>query len=192
MCSIDKSSNERQYDWMKLLEADGGLEESYLEARVTQFIGRTEEAKCGLAELCADQRRSQLLQLLTLTMASAYMYYVLCIFCLVQFLSQWFPSIFSWWVKIINESAGRDYPLWQLIYYQFQQWAINPSEFFSGARRTVSWEMAQMGAETLEMVEFLKYWEHSMVEIFMLKKCHFVWEYKFAARSYSHIGRGLR
>lgn len=49
-----------------------------------------------------------------------------------------------------------------------------------------------MGAETLEMVEFLKYWEHSMVEIFMLKKCHFVWEYKFAARSYSHIGRGLR
>jgi hAT family C-terminal dimerisation region len=36
-----------------------------------------------------------------------------------------------------------------------------PERVFSGARRTVSWERAQMGAENLERVECLKHWKRS-------------------------------
>jgi hypothetical protein len=36
-----------------------------------------------------------------------------------------------------------------------------PERVFSGARRTVSWERAQMGAETLECVECLKHWKRN-------------------------------
>ena len=36
-----------------------------------------------------------------------------------------------------------------------------PERVFSGARRTVSWDRAQMGAETLERVECLKHWKRS-------------------------------
>jgi hypothetical protein len=36
-----------------------------------------------------------------------------------------------------------------------------PERVFSGARRTVSWERAQMGAESLERVECLKHWKRS-------------------------------
>jgi len=36
-----------------------------------------------------------------------------------------------------------------------------PERIFSGARRTVSWERAQMGAKNLEKVECLKYWKRS-------------------------------
>ena len=34
-----------------------------------------------------------------------------------------------------------------------------PERVFSGGRRTVSWERAQMGAENLERVECLKHWK---------------------------------
>jgi hAT family C-terminal dimerisation region len=36
-----------------------------------------------------------------------------------------------------------------------------PERVFSGARRTVSWERAQMEPKTLEMVECLKHWKRS-------------------------------
>jgi hypothetical protein len=36
-----------------------------------------------------------------------------------------------------------------------------PERVFSGARRTMSWDRAQMGAETLEKVECLKHWKGS-------------------------------
>jgi hypothetical protein len=36
-----------------------------------------------------------------------------------------------------------------------------PERVFSGARRTVSWERGQMGAENLEKVECLKHWKRS-------------------------------
>jgi hypothetical protein len=36
-----------------------------------------------------------------------------------------------------------------------------PERVFSGARRTVSWDRVQMGAETLERVECLKHWKRS-------------------------------
>lgn len=36
-----------------------------------------------------------------------------------------------------------------------------PERVFSGARRTVSWDRAQMEAETLEIVECLKHWKRS-------------------------------
>jgi hAT family C-terminal dimerisation region len=36
-----------------------------------------------------------------------------------------------------------------------------PERVFSGARRTVSWERAQMRAETLKKVECLKHWKRS-------------------------------
>jgi hypothetical protein len=36
-----------------------------------------------------------------------------------------------------------------------------PERVFSGARRTVSWERARMGADTLEKVECLKHWERN-------------------------------
>jgi hAT family C-terminal dimerisation region len=36
-----------------------------------------------------------------------------------------------------------------------------PERVFSGARRIVSWDRAQMGAETLERVECLKHWKRS-------------------------------
>jgi hypothetical protein len=36
-----------------------------------------------------------------------------------------------------------------------------PERVFSGARRTVSWERAQMEPETLEKVECLKHWKRS-------------------------------
>ena len=36
-----------------------------------------------------------------------------------------------------------------------------PKRVFSGARRTLSWERAQMEPKTLEMVECLKHWKRS-------------------------------
>jgi hAT family dimerisation domain. len=36
-----------------------------------------------------------------------------------------------------------------------------PERVFSGARRTISWDRAQMSAETLENVECLKHWKRS-------------------------------
>jgi len=36
-----------------------------------------------------------------------------------------------------------------------------PERVFSGARRTISWDRAQMGAETIEMVECLKHWKRN-------------------------------
>jgi hypothetical protein len=36
-----------------------------------------------------------------------------------------------------------------------------PERVFSGARRTVSWERAQMKAETLECIECLKHWKQN-------------------------------
>ena len=36
-----------------------------------------------------------------------------------------------------------------------------PERVFSGGRRTVSWERAQMGAENLERVECSKHWKRS-------------------------------
>jgi hypothetical protein len=36
-----------------------------------------------------------------------------------------------------------------------------PERVFSGARRTISWERAQIGAENLERVECLKHWGRS-------------------------------
>ena len=34
----------------------------------------------------------------------------------------------------------------------------DPERVFSGARRTVSWERARLGAETIEKLECLKNW----------------------------------
>jgi len=36
-----------------------------------------------------------------------------------------------------------------------------PERVFSGARRTISWERAQLGPETIERLECLKHWEQS-------------------------------
>jgi hAT family C-terminal dimerisation region len=36
-----------------------------------------------------------------------------------------------------------------------------PERVISGARRTISWERAQLGAETIEKVECLKHWQRS-------------------------------
>ena len=36
-----------------------------------------------------------------------------------------------------------------------------PERVFSGARRTISWDRAQMGAENIERVECLKHWKRS-------------------------------
>jgi hypothetical protein len=38
-----------------------------------------------------------------------------------------------------------------------------PERVFSGARRTISWERAQIGPETLERVECLKHWRRSRI-----------------------------
>jgi hypothetical protein len=36
-----------------------------------------------------------------------------------------------------------------------------PERVFSGARRTISWERAQLEAENIEKVEYLKHWNLS-------------------------------
>jgi hypothetical protein len=36
-----------------------------------------------------------------------------------------------------------------------------PERVFLGARRTISWERAQLGAENIERVECSKYWKRS-------------------------------
>jgi hypothetical protein len=36
-----------------------------------------------------------------------------------------------------------------------------PERVFSGARRTISWERARLGAETIEKLECLKHWLQS-------------------------------
>jgi hypothetical protein len=36
-----------------------------------------------------------------------------------------------------------------------------PERVFSGGRRTVSWDRAQLEVETIEMRECLKYWKRS-------------------------------
>ena len=36
-----------------------------------------------------------------------------------------------------------------------------PERVFSGARRTISWERARLGAETIEKLECLKHWHQS-------------------------------
>jgi hAT family protein len=49
---------------------------------------------------------------------------------------------------------------------QRKRWPIpamsdEPERVFSGARRTISWERAQLGAENIERVECLKHWLRS-------------------------------
>ena len=44
-----------------------------------------------------------------------------------------------------------------------------PERVFSGGRRTVSWERAQMGAENLERVECSKHWKRSGISDEILK-----------------------
>ena len=36
-----------------------------------------------------------------------------------------------------------------------------PERVFSGGRRIISWERAQLGAETIEKVECMKHWKRS-------------------------------
>jgi hypothetical protein len=40
-----------------------------------------------------------------------------------------------------------------------------PERVFSRTRRTVSWERAQIGAENLEKVEYLKHWKRSEISL---------------------------
>jgi hypothetical protein len=39
-----------------------------------------------------------------------------------------------------------------------------PERVFSGARRTISWETAQLSAENIERIECLKNWQKSGIE----------------------------
>jgi hypothetical protein len=48
--------------------------------------------------------------------------------------------------------------------------SAEPERVFSGARRTVSWERAQIGPETLERVECLKHWKKSGILDQILRK----------------------
>ena len=45
-----------------------------------------------------------------------------------------------------------------------------PEQVFSGARRTVSWDRAQMDAETLEKTECLKHWKRNGILNEVLKE----------------------
>ena len=36
-----------------------------------------------------------------------------------------------------------------------------PERIFSGARRTISWDRSQLGAEMIEQLECLKHWQQS-------------------------------
>jgi hypothetical protein len=41
--------------------------------------------------------------------------------------------------------------------------SAKPERIFSSVRRTISWERAQLGAETIEKVECLKHWLRSSI-----------------------------
>jgi hAT family protein len=41
--------------------------------------------------------------------------------------------------------------------------SAEPERVFSGARRTISWDRAQLGAESVEKLECLKHWERTSI-----------------------------
>jgi len=60
-----------------------------------------------------------------------------------------------------KESAGQRLSRMALDVLSIPAMNDEPKRVFSGARRTVSWDRAQMSAETLERLECLKHWKRN-------------------------------
>jgi hypothetical protein len=67
----------------------------------------------------------------------------------------------TWWCQDIQRKRWPRLSYMAIDILSIPAMSDEPERVFSGGRRTVSWERAQIGAETLEKVECLKHWKKS-------------------------------
>ena len=67
----------------------------------------------------------------------------------------------AWWMSDAQRQRWPRLALMAIDVLSIPPMSDEPERVFSGARRTVSWERAQMEPETLEKVECLKHWKRS-------------------------------
>ena len=70
-------------------------------------------------------------------------------------------SALTWWCHDIRRQRYPRLSYMAIDILSIPAMSDEPERVFSGARRTVSWERAQMGAENLERVKCLKHWKRS-------------------------------
>lgn len=70
-------------------------------------------------------------------------------------------SALEWWCQEPQQDRWPKLSLMAIDILSIPAMSAEPERVFSGARRTISWERAQMGATNLERVECLKHWQRS-------------------------------
>jgi len=70
-------------------------------------------------------------------------------------------SALTWWCQDQQRTRWPRLSLMAMDILSIPAMSDEPERVFSGARRTVSWDRAQIGAENLERVECLKHWKRS-------------------------------
>jgi hypothetical protein len=74
------------------------------------------------------------------------------------------PAV-DWWCQ---ETQRRRWPRLSLMAIDIlcmPAMSDEPERVFSGARRTISWERSQLGAEVIEKIECLKHWRQKKITL---------------------------
>jgi hypothetical protein len=72
-------------------------------------------------------------------------------------------SPLQWWCQDIQRKRWPRLSLMAIDILSIPAMSAEPERVFSGARRTISWDRAQLGAESVEKLECLKHWEHTSI-----------------------------
>jgi len=72
-------------------------------------------------------------------------------------------SPLQWWCQDSQKKRWPNLSLMGIDILSIPAMSAEPERVFSGARRTISWERARLGAETIEKLECLKHWERSSI-----------------------------
>ena len=67
----------------------------------------------------------------------------------------------EWWCQDQQRERWPQLSLMAIDILSIPAMSDEPERVFSGARRTLSWDRAQLGPETLERAECLKHWKRS-------------------------------
>jgi len=72
-------------------------------------------------------------------------------------------SPLQWWCQDIQRKRWPRLSLMAIDILSIPAMSAEPERVFSGARRTISWDRAQLGAESVEKLECLKHWERTSI-----------------------------
>jgi hypothetical protein len=72
-------------------------------------------------------------------------------------------SPLQWWCQNLQRERWPRLSLMAIDILSIPAMSAEPERIFSGGRRTISWDRAQLGAASVEMLECLKHWERSSI-----------------------------